>query len=354
MPPDLNALLHKNKTRLLGLGQRIRSKWARAERARACLGQALRFMRRCLTRGGALLQHSGRVCRARWPGIRDRLRQYALLIRLDRPIGILLLLWPTLWALWLAAGGPPDLNILLVFVVGVVLMRSAGVCLNDIADRRFDGGVQRTRERPIVTGEVKPGEALIVALALIAIAFLLVLTLNALTLQLACVALLLAAVYPFMKRYTYLPQFFLGLAYGWCAPMAFAAQTGAVPPLAWLLLIANVFWSVVYDTLYAMIDRKDDLKVGIKSTAILFDDADRPIIGVIQALTLATLIMAGRMAGLGLAYFTGLGIAAGFFAYQLWLIRDRKPASCQRAFLNNNWFGLLVFTGLWLDYQLAG
>lgn len=344
MPPDLNALLNKNKARALKIYRRLNSsRPAAAER----LGTAL-------ARGGDLLQRARRACRAHWPGLRDRLQQYARLIRLDRPIGILLLLWPTLWALWLAAAGPPDLHILLVFVVGVVLMRSAGVCLNDIADRRFDGAVQRTRARPIVTGRVKPGEALILAASLIAGACLLVLTLNALTLQLACVAVLLAAVYPFMKRYTYLPQFFLGLAYGWCAPMAFAAQTGAVPPIAWLLLIANVFWSVVYDTMYAMIDRKDDLKVGIKSTAILFDDADRAIIGIIQALTLATLIMVGRAAGLGLPYFTGLGIAAGFFVYQLWLIRDRKPASCMRAFLNNNWFGLLVFAGLWLDFQLAG
>ena len=372
MYPELNSLLRKTPARARELWRRLSARRPAAGRLRAFATRARRFARRCLVRGGDLsarawlftrrcLARGGDLlarvwlaCKTHWPRIQDRLQQYARLTRLDRPIGILLLLWPTLWALWLAAGGPPDPAVLLVFVAGVALMRSAGVCLNDVADRRFDGAVQRTRARPIVTGRVTTREALIVAGVLLLAAFLLVLTLNRLTLQLALVAVLLAAVYPYMKRYTYLPQFFLGLAYGWCVPMAFAAQTGAVPAIAWLLLIANVFWSVVYDTMYAMIDREDDLKIGIKSTAILFDDADRVIIGVIQVLTLATLIMVGREAGLGLPYFGGLGIAAGFFVYQLWLIRDRKPASCMRAFLNNNWFGLLVFAGLFLEFQLAG
>lgn len=284
------------------------------------------------------------------PVVRERLQQYSLLIRLDRPIGILLLLWPTLWGLWMAAEGFPNPGVFIVFVLGVFLMRSAGCVLNDIADRRFDPLVSRTRTRPLVTGKVSSVEAFIVAISLIFIAFLLVLTTNELTIQLALIAVMLAGIYPFMKRFTYLPQFFLGLAFGWAIPMAFAAQTNAIPQIAWLLLIANILWSVVYDTMYAMVDREDDLKVGIKSTAILFDDADRVIIGIIQALVLVTLIAVGRQAQLGLFYFTSLGIAACFFLYQLKLIWHRKTEQCMRAFLNNNWFGLTVFIGLFLEY----
>jgi 4-hydroxybenzoate polyprenyltransferase len=285
-----------------------------------------------------------------WPGIRDRLQQYSLLIRLDRPVGIFLLLWPTLWALWIAAKGLPDTDVLIVFVLGVVLMRSAGCVLNDIADRRFDPHVSRTQNRPLVNGSVSSVEALIVAVSLIFIAFLLVLTMNWLTVQLAFIAAILAGIYPFMKRYTYLPQFFLGLTFGWAIPMAFAAQTGSVPQIAWLLLIANILWSVVYDTMYAMVDRKDDLKIGVKSTAILFDDADRVIIGIIQALVLLTLIMTGKQAQLGVYYYISLAIASCFFIYQLRLIWGRKPEQCMQAFLNNNWFGLTVFLGLFLDF----
>ncbi len=288
--------------------------------------------------------------KSRWPSIKLRLQRYALLIRLDRPIGILLLLWPTLWGLWIAAEGLPDLYVLFVFTLGVILMRSAGCVLNDIADRRYDPMVTRTKHRPLASGEVSAKEALVLALVIIAIAFLLVLTMNTLTIQLAFVAVGLAGIYPFMKRYTYLPQFFLGLAFGWSIPMAFAAQTNAIPQLAWVLLIANVLWSVVYDTMYAMVDREDDVKIGVKSTAILFDDADRFIIGVIQILVLTTLIMAGRQAELGKLYYLGLSIGALFFVYQLHLIWHREPKKCMQAFQNNNWFGLSVFIGIMFDY----
>ena len=288
-----------------------------------------------------------------WPETKIRLIQYSKLTRLDRPIGIFLLLWPTLWGLWIAAKGFPDWDVFVVFCLGVVLMRSAGCVLNDIADRHYDPLVTRTRARPLAAGDVSPIEALLVAVILILIAFLLVLTMNKLTIQLAFVAVLLAGIYPFMKRYTYLSQFFLGLAFGWSIPMAFAAQTGSVPQIAWVLLIANVFWSVVYDTMYAMVDREDDLKIGVKSTAILFDDADRVIIGIIQALVIITLIMIGRQAQLGATYYFGLGIASCFFIYQLKLIWGRKPERCMQAFLNNNWFGLIIFAGIFLNYLLA-
>jgi 4-hydroxybenzoate polyprenyltransferase len=290
------------------------------------------------------------MAKARWPTIRERLQQYAILIRLDRPVGIFLLLWPTLWGLWIAAKGVPDIHVLIVFVLGVVLMRSAGCVLNDIADRRYDPHVKRTKNRPLANGNVSSIEALIVAISLIFIAFLLVLTMNWLTVQLAFVAVILAGIYPFMKRYTYLPQFFLGLTFGWAIPMGFAAQTGSVPQIAWLLLIANILWSVVYDTMYAMVDREDDLKIGVKSTAILFDDADRVIIGIIQILVLITLVMTGKQAQLGIAYFSGLAVASCFFIYQLKLIWGRKPEQCMKAFLNNNWFGLTIFIGLFLDF----
>jgi 4-hydroxybenzoate polyprenyltransferase len=285
-----------------------------------------------------------------WPGIKERLRQYALLARLDKPIGIFLLLWPTLWGLWIAAEGFPDTNVLIVFILGVVLMRSAGCVLNDIADQRFDPLVSRTQSRPLASGKVSALEALIVAISLIFIAFLLVLTMNWLTVQLAFVAVILAGLYPFMKRYTYLPQFFLGLAFGWAIPMAFAAQTNTLPNIAWILLIANILWSVVYDTMYAMVDREDDLKIGVKSTAILFDDADRVIIGIIQALVLITLVMIGRQSELGTIYYISLAVASCFFLYQLSLIWNRKPEQCMKAFLNNNWFGLIIFIGIFLNF----
>ncbi len=291
--------------------------------------------------------------KARWPFVRERLQQYALLIRLDRPIGICLLLWPTLWGLWVAAEGFPDTGVLLVFIAGVFLMRSAGCALNDIADKRFDPAVSRTRARPLATGKVSPVEALMVAGSLIFVAFLLVLTTNMLTMQMACIAVMLAGIYPFMKRFTYLPQFFLGLTFGWAIPMAFAAQTNTIPQIAWLLLVANILWSVVYDTMYAMVDRADDLKIGIKSTAILFDDTDRIFIAIIQILMLIALLFVGKKTELGLGFFISLVISGCFFIYQLHLIWNREPEQCMRAFQNNNWVGLAIFTGLFLDYQLA-
>jgi len=277
-------------------------------------------------------------------------RAYARLMRLHRPIGTLLLLWPTLWALWIAALGAPDPFVLTVFMLGTLLMRSAGCVINDYADRHLDGHVRRTRDRPLAVGEVEPRHALMLFFALAFVAFLLVLTQNRLTIGLSFVALGLASVYPFMKRHTYLPQVWLGASFAWSVPMAFAAQTGTVPPLAWLLLSAVVLWVLVYDTQYAMVDREDDLKIGIKSTAILFDDSDRIIIGALQGLLLIDLWLVGRQAELGLPYSCGLAVAAGLAVYQQWLIKNRAPDRCFRAFLNNNWLGFAIFAGIAVDY----
>jgi 4-hydroxybenzoate polyprenyltransferase len=280
----------------------------------------------------------------------DKFKQYLLLIRLNRPIGIFLLLWPTLWGLWIASEGFPNTKILVVFLFGVFLMRSAGCILNDIIDKDFDKFVARTQNRPLASDKLSSIEAFIVAISLIFIAFLLVLTTNTLTVQLSFVAIILAGTYPFLKRHTYLPQFFLGLTFGWSIPMAFAATTNSIPKIAWLLLIANILWTVVYDTIYAMIDREDDLKIGIKSTAILFDDADRFIIGLIQSLVLIALIVIGQQASLNTIYYFSLIIGGCLFLYQLHLIRNRDPKKCMQAFLNNNWFGLVVFIGLFINY----
>ena len=280
----------------------------------------------------------------------DKFKQYLLLIRLNRPIGIFLLLWPTLWGLWIASEGFPNTKILVVFLFGVFLMRSAGCILNDIIDKDFDKFVARTQNRPLASDKLSSIEAFIVAISLIFIAFLLVLTTNTLTVQLSFVAIILAGTYPFLKRHTYLPQFFLGLTFGWSIPMAFAATTNSIPKIAWLLLIANILWAVVYDTIYAMIDREDDLKIGIKSTAILFDDADRFIIGLIQSLALIALIIIGQQASLNTIYYFSLIIGGCLFLYQLHLIRNRDPKKCMQAFLNNNWFGLVVFIGLFINY----
>lgn len=284
--------------------------------------------------------------------IRDRLYQYALLMRLHRPIGIYLLLWPTLWALWLAAEGLPHVHVLVVFCLGVVLMRSAGCVINDYADRHFDPHVRRTRDRPIAAGRVSAREALVLFGGLIFLAFLLVLTLNRFTLGLSLGALALAAVYPFTKRYTHLPQVVLGAAFGWAIPMAFAAQTNQVPLSAWWLFIANLLWTVAYDTMYAMVDREDDVAVGVKSTAILFGRADKAIIGLLQLVVVVMLGVIGYRAGLGGIYFAGLMVASGLAVYQQWLIKDREPALCFQAFLNNHWFGLAVFVGLVGDYGM--
>ncbi len=284
---------------------------------------------------------------------KERIYQYYLLTRLHKPIGIFLLLWPTLWALWIAAKGVPDLHVLAVFVLGVVLMRSAGCVINDYADRDFDAHVQRTQERPIAAGRVRPGEALLLFAVLCLIAFGLVLTLNRLTIYLSLGALALAAVYPFTKRYTHLPQVVLGAAFGWAIPMAFAAVLGAVPKLAWLLFTVNVIWSTAYDTFYAMVDRDDDRKIGIKSTAILFGESDRLVTGALQVLVLGGLLLVGRMAELGLYFHLALLVALGLAVYQQFLIRQRDRDGCFQAFLNNNWFGAVVFAGIFLHFLAA-
>jgi 4-hydroxybenzoate polyprenyltransferase len=285
-----------------------------------------------------------------WPMLRADLWAYARLMRLHKPIGAFLLLWPTLWALWLATAGHPTPKLFAVFVAGVFVMRAAGCIINDYADRRYDPGVARTKDRPLATGEVSVAEAWVLFVILGLIAFALVLTLNALCIELAFVGLALAMSYPFMKRYTYLPQPYLGLAFGWGIPMAYAAATGAVPPEAWLIFIANILWATVYDTMYAMVDRADDLKIGVKSTAILFGSMDRPILAILQAALLANMVMIGTRLELGGAYYAGLIAAACFAAYQQYLIRRRDPQRCFQAFLNNNWFGGAVFVGIMLHY----
>jgi len=283
-------------------------------------------------------------------GLVKQLGEYGKLMRLDRPIGILLLLWPTLWALWIAGEGRPDESVFAVFVLGVIVMRSAGCVVNDLADRRFDPHVKRTRDRPLALGTVSVAEALCLFAGLMLIAFGLVLTQNRLTITLAFVGAFLAATYPFMKRFTSLPQLYLGVAFGWGVPMAFAAQTAALPQISWLMFLIIVVWAIIYDTMYAMVDREDDLKLGLRSTAILFDEADRFIIGVLQLIFFAGLMLLAPMADLGKWYWLGLAGAAIAAIYQQLLIRDRDPASCFRAFLNNNALGASVFAGIALDY----
>ena len=280
----------------------------------------------------------------------QQLENYAYLIRLDRPIGILLLLWPTLWALWIAAEGFPHWGVLVVFVLGVVFMRSAGCAINDYADRKVDGKVARTKGRPIVSGKVSPKEALWVFIALTISAFLLVLFMNKLTIYLSFAGAALAASYPYMKRYHFLPQVHLGAAFGWAVPMAYAAQSNEITSIAWLLFLATVLWATAYDTMYAMADREDDIKIGVKSTAILFGEADWIIIGIIQIMLVLTLLMIGSRAELGMFYYLGVFIASLFAVYQQYLIADRDPKMCIEAFLNNNWFGMSVFIGIVLDY----
>jgi len=279
-----------------------------------------------------------------------RLYQYALLMRLHRPIGILLLLWPTLWALWIAGQGYPDVLVTTVFVLGVILMRSAGCVINDYADRHIDPYVRRTRSRPLATRRVSTREALILFIILCLLAFGLVLLMNLLTIILSVIAALLAASYPFMKRYTHWPQVYLGVAFGWSIPMAFAAQTDSIPTLAWWLLLTNVLWTVAYDTMYAMVDRADDLVIGVKSTAILFGQADKAIIAGLLITVLLLLLWIGIKIHLGTWYYLGLLVAAGLVIYQQWLIKDRDPQRCFQAFLNNNWFGATIFAGIAAHY----
>lgn len=284
--------------------------------------------------------------------LHPRAWDFVQLTRMDKPIGIYLLLWPTLWALWIAAEGVPSAKNLVIFVAGVILMRAAGCVINDCADRNFDGHVSRTKARPLASGRVSAREALILFAVLIALSFALVLLTNATTVWLSFGALAVAALYPFMKRYTYYPQVVLGTAFSWGMPMAFTAETGELPAAAWLLLLANVIWTVAYDTYYAMADREDDLKIGVKSTAILFGDADRVIILGLQGLALLCLLLAGARFELGLYFYLGLAVAAACFAWQFHITRGREPQICFRAFLHNHWAGLAIFIGIVLDYAL--
>ena len=287
-----------------------------------------------------------------WDHLKDRTLAYARLMRLHRPIGTLLCLWPVLWALWIAAAGLPDPRVLLVFVLGTFSMRSAGCVINDFADRNIDGHVKRTQGRPLATGEVSAREALILFAVLVLLSGALVLTMNSLTIQMAFVGVALAIIYPFMKRYTYLPQIFLGMAFGWGVPMAFAAQTDAVPNIAWAMFASAILWAMIYDTEYAMVDREDDLKLGMKSTAILFDDSDRTFILGFQILMLLGLALIGREARLGWPYTAALFVCGGMALYQQYLIHGREPEKCFKAFMNNNGYGAVVFFGIAASYAL--
>ncbi len=287
------------------------------------------------------------------PYWRERLGQYWLLVRGDRPIGTLLLLWPTWWALWLAADGFPSFGLWLIFTLGVWLTRSAGCVINDYADRWLDPQVERTKSRPLATGTVSGREALGVFAALMIVAFGLVLLTNRLTIYLSFAGALLAASYPYLKRYTYLPQVYLGLAFGWGIPMAFAAtQPNTVPSLAWLLFLANVVWATAYDTWYAMVDRDDDLRAGAKSTAILFGEADLVAQGVLYALFLGALLLLGQREHFGTWYFAGIGVAAALIAWEFRLARGRDRDGCFRAFLHNNWIGATVFVSIVLGVTM--
>ncbi len=281
---------------------------------------------------------------------KTRFYQYFLLMRLHRPIGIYLLLHPTLWALWLASKGQPRVELIIIFVMGVILMRSAGCVINDFADRNVDPHVRRTKDRPIASGLVSSKEALYLFIFLILLAFLLVLHLNFFTILLSIPAVCLAILYPFMKRYTHFPQIILGAAFSWAIPMVFSAQLNQVPLLAWWLFLTALLWTVAYDTQYAMTDREDDLKIGVKSTAIFFGKFDKLIIGILQVLVLISLSLIGVFEHLNLFYQFGVLVMAGFFIYQQYLIKDREPTRCFQAFLNNHWAGLVVFLGLVFSY----
>ncbi len=282
-----------------------------------------------------------------------QLSNYGRLIRIDRPVGIYLLLWPTLWALWVAGDGSPNEGLFAIFVLGVIVMRSAGCVLNDYVDRNIDPYVERTRSRPIASGAVSPAEALTLFVALALIAIGLASMLNRQAQMLTIVAAALTVIYPFIKRYVSVPQFILGAAFGWAVPMAFAASTGETPRVAWLMFGAALVWAVIYDTYYAMVDREDDLKIGVKSTAILFGDADLFIIGVLQLVMLLALVLIGTQVGLGFWYFLSLVVAAGMMVYHQQLAKDRERDGCFKAFLHNHYIGMVVFIGILLHYSLA-
>jgi 4-hydroxybenzoate polyprenyltransferase len=291
------------------------------------------------------------ACRQALPQLLATLADYARLMRLDRPVGTLLLLWPTLWALWLSAGGKPPTHILIVFILGVMLMRSAGCVINDYADRDFDPHVARTRNRPLAAGRISSTEALLLFAVLALLALILVLQLNRFTLLFAIAGAFLTVTYPFIKRFLSVPQLYLGLSFGWGIPMAYAAQQEKVPRVAWLLFIANLLWVIAYDTIYAMVDRDDDLKIGVRSTAIMFGEADRHIIAVLQAMTVLALGLVGRQLQLGRWYDASLVLGTGLFLYHLWLIRDRNRDACFRAFRINHYFGMVIFAGILLNYR---
>jgi len=285
--------------------------------------------------------------------LKSKFPDFISLTRLNRPIGIYLLLWPTLMALWFAAEGIPPISTLLIFIVGTVLTRSAGCAINDYADRHIDGHVERTKNRPLATGALSPKDALIAAAILMILAFLLVLMTNRLTIMMSFVAVLLASVYPFCKRVTYFPQVVLGAAFAIATPMAYAAIQNNMPLESWILFAAAVIWAVAYDTLYAMADRDDDLKIGVKSTAILFGRHDLLIVGILQLIVLGFHIWLGILASRGSIYFIGLFLSLGFIGWQLWISREREPARCVQAFLNNHYLGMLVFAALVIDYQVS-
>jgi len=285
--------------------------------------------------------------------LKERLLAYVHLMRADKPIGTYLLLWPTLWALWIAADGMPPLHLLLIFSLGVFLTRSAGCVINDYADRHIDGHVKRTHQRPLPSGRVTEREALLLFAGLMLVSFLLVLLTNTMTILMSFGGLALAFVYPFMKRYTHLPQVVLGAAFGWAIPMAFTAVQEQLPLTAWLLYAAKLLWTVAYDTQYAMVDRDDDLKIGVKSTAVLFGRYDKLMVGLLQLAALGLLVWVGQLEQLGLWYYLGLLAALGFFIYQQWLIRHRERMPCFRAFLNNHYAELAVLIGLIGHYAIS-
>ena len=286
-----------------------------------------------------------------WYRMQRRIEEYALLARLDRPIGTWLLLWPALWGLWIAGAGRPHPRVLLVFVAGVFVMRAAGCVINDFADRNIDPHVRRTRDRPLAARRVSPREALYLFAVLITVALYLVTRLDLLTIKLAFIGAAMTVSYPFVKRIFPMPQLYLGISFGgWSVPMAFAAESGAVPRVAWVLYIAAVMWAAIYDTMYAMVDREDDLKVGVKSSAILFADMDKLLIGVMQAMMLFALVLAGRSMKFGQWYDAGVIAAGLLFVYQQWLIRKREPAGCLKAFFNNQYVGAVIFIGIMLQY----
>jgi len=297
-----------------------------------------------------LLNNLQEKLKAKFPVFYGKIPALMALIRLNKPIGVLLLLWPTISALWIAAEGLPDLGLLVIFLLGTFLMRSAGCCVNDIADTNFDGSVARTRTRPLASGELERKDALYFSLVLIGCSFVLVLLTNRFTIILSLGAVVIAIIYPFMKRFTNLPQVILGVAFSWGTLMAFTAQTGAIPEGAYLLFIANVLWTIAYDTEYAMVDREEDLKLGLKSTAILFDTADRTMVALLHGMFLVSLMLVANRFELGGWFYTGLLVAAILVLYQLFLIRERDPSECFKAFLNNNWIGAAIFAGVVLNY----